>query len=256
MNIFLRISFLVVVLSLAAFAQQVSADSTLTEIERLYTTGQYLAAELESRRMSEQSGLEDSVKVQLGKWIAFSLIAQGKSMSAKERFVALLTIDENFELDPVLTSPKILSVFNDARVRFISQRKEHPKTGLALDNTEQQSITFRTVLFPGWEQMHQGRTSTGTVFISAGIVTISSGLTFELLRTDARQKYLHATAASDIASKYDAYNSYRKAEMYSFAAFAAVYILSEFDIFTHSAVSIEPASGQNIGQQVQFRVGF
>ncbi|MFA6468282.1 MAG: hypothetical protein WCW35_05235 [Bacteroidota bacterium] len=250
------ISFIAIALCCITSAQQFSADSALIEIEQMYTSGQYLAAELESRRMTEQSGLSDTVKVQLEKWIAFSLIAQGKSAAAKERFVALLSIDEDFELDPVLTSPKILSVFNDARSRFVARRKEQPKRDFTLNNSEDQTVTFRSVLFPGWEQLYQGRTSAGTVFLSAGIAAFSSGIVFELLRADARQEYLNATAASDIASKYKTYNSYRKAEIYSFAAFAAIYFLSEYDIFTHGAVSIESVPAQNNGQQVQFRVRF
>jgi hypothetical protein len=246
--------FLFISCSVLLNAQNGSVTSALMDIESLYTNGQYLSAELEARRMYEQTGLNDSTKVQLEKWIAFSLIAQGKSSIAKERFVALLNIDGTFELDPILTSPKILSVFNDARVKFISQRKN-----AAIDSTQRQmeySVTYRTICFPGWEQFYQGRTAQGYIYGGAAVVTLTSGIVFEFLRSNARKEYLAATSASDISSKYDSYNSYRKGEIYSFTAFALVYIVSEIDVFTAAGISLQSKYSANQGSQLMISVRF
>lgn len=235
-------------------AQNGSLLSSLNNIEMLYNGGQYLSAELEARRMFELAELNDSTKVQLEKWIAFALIAQGKSTLAKERFVALLNIDGTFELDPILTSPKILSVFNDARVKFISQKKT--KTVDSTQQSVQYSVSYRTVVFPGWEQFYQGRTTQAYLYGGAGIISLSSGIVFEILRSNARKEYLSAASLSDISSKYDSYNSYRKAEIYSFAAFALVYVVSEIDVFTASGVSIQPKYSAYQGNQLLLTVQF
>lgn len=235
-------------------AQNGNSLSSLNDIEALYNGGQYLSAELEARRMFEQSELNDSTKAQLEKWIAFALIAQGKSSLARERFVALLNIDGTFELDPILTSPKILSVFNDARVKFISQKKA--VTVDSLQQSAHYSITYRTVVFPGWEQFYQGRTTSGYLYCGAGIITLTSGVVFEILRSTARKEYLDAVKVSDISSKYDTYNTYRKAEIISFAAFALVYVVSEIDVFTATEVTIQPKYSTNIGNQVLLTIRF
>lgn len=235
-------------------AQNGSSFSTLNDIETLYNNGQYLSAELEARRMYEQTELSDSTKVLLEKWIAFSLIAQGKSSLAKERFVALLNIDGTFELDPILTSPKILAVFNDARVKFISQKKS-----AVIDSTNksvQYSVSYRTIIFPGWEQFYQGRSASGYAYSGAGIITLTSGIVFEFLRANARKEYLNAASLSDISTKYDTYNSYRKAEIYSFAVFAFVYVASEIDVFTRSDIAIQPQYSTNQGNQILLTIRF
>lgn len=241
-------------------AAQVSfSDSSLVFIETLYNSGQYLSAELEARRMLEQPGLYDSAKVQIDKWIAFSLIAQGKSSSAKERFISLLTIDGTFELDPVLTSPKILTVFNDARMKFISQKKNVSVDTVRSESRPQPDgpvLTFRTIIFPGWEQLHQGRETIGYGLLSGGAVTLASGIAFEVLRGNAREEYLNAKTSADISSKYDTYNYYRKAEIFSFAAFAAVYLASEIDVFTWSGVNVQPAFSMKSGAQMLLTVRF
>ena len=208
-------------------------DSSLKQIEALYNSAQYVTAELEARRLYEEMDLTDSARVQIEKWVAFSLIAQGKSSIARERFVTLLSINPDFELDPVLTSPKILSVFYEAKTKFLSQRKIQTDSGMQTAELSP-SATYRTIVFPGWEQLYQGRTTSGVIFLSAGVASLGTGVAFELLRSDARRQYLKASVPSDISKKYNSYNTYRKAEMYSFIAYAVVYVASEIDILSNS----------------------
>ena len=246
------------VLSEVSVAQDLSAEYLLQSIEALYNNGQYVSAELEARRLQEQSGLSDSIRVQSDKWIAFSMIAQGKSSAAKDRFIALLRIDESFELDPVLTSPKILSVFNDAKVRFVLQKKSSAAdSSFIMSRIQQQpAVSYRAVLFPGWEQLYRGRETTGWILFGAGALTLTSGVICEFLRADARSTYLKETQADRISSSYRRYNNYRKGEIYSFSLFAVIYIASEIDVFTQSDVSLQPAYSQNLGNQLQMTVRF
>lgn len=251
------LSISAVVLCVAAHATSQVRDSTLNEIELAYISGQYLSAELEARRLLETSGLRDSVKVQLEKWIAFSLIAQGKSGAAKDRFIAIFHLDESFTLDPILTSPKILFVFNEARSAFAMRRRSDTlRTQQQSNGSMERRITYRTVLFPGWEQLHQGRTNAGYFFVSTGIISLTSGVVFEVLRSNARKEYLNATTLSEISSTYSTYDSYRKGEIYSFTAFAAVYLLSEADIFLNSGLSVEPTTARNGTQFLTFSLKF
>jgi hypothetical protein len=95
-------------------------------------------------------------------------------------------------------------------------------------------ISYRTILFPGWEQLHTGRKTSGTIFLSVGIVTLGSGITFEFLRSNARQDYLTENNPLAIDEKYQIYDRYYKAELASFVVFAITYIASEIDVFTTS----------------------
>ena len=260
MTISVKILFLVPTYSLLLFSQNpISVDSTLREIEGLYNNARYVDAELEARRLSEEGFISDSVKVQVEKWIAFSLIAQGRTIPARDRFVSLLSINPEFELDPVLTSPKILSVFNDAKVKYRSNKKLQSDSLKTEKERIARTITYRTALFPGWEQLHQGRITSGTLFLGAGIASLGAGITFEILRANARDEYLKATIPSDIATKYNSYNSYRKAEIYSFIGFAIVYFSSEIDVFTSDdsqSLSIKPSNGPLLGQSITLSVKF
>jgi hypothetical protein len=214
-----------------ACAQEDSTHSTLQAIETLYNTGSYITAELEARHLLEHSALNDSVRVAVHKYIAFSLIAQGKSELAKEHFMSMLKLVPNYDLDPVYTSPKILVVFKETQQLFLSSKKPQKDTVRNPVLIENPAITYRTILFPGWEQLHQDRTTAGTIFLGAGITTLGAGIAFEFLRSSARQNYLSETHSSEFDEKYDIYNRYYKAEIISFVAFAVVYVASEIDVF-------------------------
>ena len=64
----------------------------------------------------------------------------------------------------------------------------------------------------------------------AGIAALGTGIALEFLRAETRSEYLAATVPADIASKYSTYNKTRKAEIWAFAAFAAVYLASQIDV--------------------------
>lgn len=245
MNGRIKIFFLLICFFTLATAQDTAKYSvSLKQIEALYHSGQYVAAELEARRLCEDFSSPDSIKVQCNKWIAFSLIAQEKFLLARDRFVALLFIYPEFELDPVLTSPKILSVFYEAKAMHSSQNKKQPETEIKQIQSFQR-LTYRTIVFPGWEQLYQNRTTIGGMFLGAGVATLGAGITFEFLRADARKKYLAAVHPSDISTRYAAYDRYRKAEIYSFIAFAVVYVASEIEIFTSFPVNVASLHSPN-----------
>jgi hypothetical protein len=214
----------------AGASAQISPDSSLQLVGRLYATGSYAQAELEARRLLEHDLPGDSVKNLAEQWVAFALVAQGRTASAKEHFARILRRQPAYDLDPVLTSPKILSVFNEARATV---RASKPASA-ATPTDHFGGITYRTLLFPGWEQLYQGRTRSGTIFLGAGIATLGTGIVLEFVRADARDKYLAATSPDEIEKKYKTYNRVRTAEIWAFAAFGAVYLASEIDVFTNS----------------------
>jgi len=228
---------------------QTAIDSTFRVIDSLYNAGSYSAAELESRRMLENPLLSDSLRIAAEQRIAFSLVAQEKPALAKEHFLAILRRDPSHELDPILTSPKILAVFNDARATYLAARSQEMDSSLVSKSRTPAGITFRTVVFPGWEQWYHGRTPLGPILVGAGVATLGAGIALAFMRKSAHRDYLAATVPEDIEAKYDTYNKYSKAESVCFIAFAAVYVLSEIEVFMHdSAVTISPvSSGSPVG---------
>jgi hypothetical protein len=238
----LLLSALTLLLFDTALAQRAEVDSILNVAERSYNEGYYENAELAARRLLESSSLQDTDRIACEGLIAFSLIAQGKPLPAREHFISILKINPFFELDPVLTSPKILAVFKETKLLFAPAPKVDSVPS-AVHTPLKPSISFRAVLFPGWEQIHKGRTQTGIAFATLGAISLGSGIAAEFLRTSARKDYLSSTSPNDIADKYKIYNRYYHAETYSFILFALTYAASEIDLFTNGDQTMEAHSG-------------
>ncbi len=254
----LQVIFLLIVIAgIPALAQSNSIDSTFRSIESLFESGSYVNAEVEARRLLEIPALSDSVRIVAEKWIAFSLVAQGKSSLAGDHFALLLKLNPQFELDPILTSPKILAVFNETKAHQPLHVNPEIDTVAVRSFRQSMEVSFRTIVFPGWEQLHTNRTTAGYLFLGGGIGTLGAGIAFEALRSSARNEYLSAISASTIEAKYSTYNKYYKAEAYAFSAFALVYIASEIDVFGHAnsaSLSLEPPSPSNRANNLSLHI--
>lgn len=232
-------------------------DSAAALVQSLYEGGSYLSAELEARRLLERDGLSDSIRILGEQYLSFALVAQGKNSSAREHFITILLIDSSYTLDPVLTSPKIISVFNQAYDRYLVMRSEENPPPTELPVVASGGITFRTLIFPGWEQIHQGRPTKGYILVGAGAASLGSFVVFDFLRRSAREDYLAAGTPERAASKYEVYNRYYKAQFYSGIAFVVVYFYSQFDAFFDLPPRLDTgvSAGPN-GLQLQTRYSF
>jgi hypothetical protein len=225
-------------------------DSLLTLVRDLYEQGSYLSSEVEARRILDNRSLPDSSRVRAEQYLAFSLVAQAKNAGAVEHFVTILKMDSTFALDPILTSPKILSVFAEARRQFGSLNISESLRVKSPQRSTDHGVTFRTVLFPGWEQAYQGRTIKGYTLIGAGILSLGVTLYCDRERRSAEDEYLAANTPDLAASKYTRYNNFHKAEYYSLGAFLAIYAYSQLDAFLDLPPHLDPSISQT-GSSVQ-----
>ncbi|HEY6952789.1 MAG TPA: hypothetical protein VI758_10300 [Bacteroidota bacterium] len=216
----------------AAIAQTGSrVDSTLGAIQRLYDNGMFVSSELEARRMLEDKTLSDSVRTTIERQIACSLVAQDKIPSAVDHFLSVLRYDPNFQFDRILTSPKILTAFDEAKSEFLSQKRRERDVEAGMNEPSRLSPSYRTLIFPGWEQLHQERTAVGYAFVSSGVLALGLTVAFDIQRRSAKNDYLSATSSETAQARYGPYNRYYRAETYSAIAFGIVYFASELEVF-------------------------
>lgn len=228
---------LTITLTAAASGQRSGVDSLLRAAEKSFIDGRYMDSELGARRALEHKALDIPGRISCERLIATSLIAQGKTQQAEPHFISILKMDPAFEMDPLLTSPKILTVFTETKKQFIQSGTADSSPGHGWDSPAS-SITYRALLFPGWEQIHKGRVQTGVVLAALGGVSLGTAVATEFLRSSARKDYLAARSPDDIAAKYKIYDRYYRAETYSFVFFALTYVASEIDLLTNHDIGL------------------
>ena len=207
-----------------------SADSSLAALHSSYDDGKYSSCEFDARRLLERQDLSDSNRVLAEQNLAFALVAQEQHDGAVEHFTTILLLAPSFDLDPVLTSPKIITVFNEAKLKYLSRQKRTIAGPRPAVSVPVAGPTWRTLVFPGWEQLHQGRTTAGISFAAAGTAALSALIYCDVQRRDKHGSYIAANTSALAASRYDDYDRYYKAEIYSAVAYVAVYLASQIDI--------------------------
>jgi tetratricopeptide (TPR) repeat protein len=92
-----------------------SENKFLQEAVVLYDNTQYQEAMQKLLQAIKVKGVSRKDIVEIYKYMGFIYIAQGNNDNAKKSFENLLKVDPSFEMNPLLTSPKLLDFFNKVR---------------------------------------------------------------------------------------------------------------------------------------------
>ncbi len=147
------------------------------------------------------------------KYLALSFFNTGLTDSSRSHFYTLLSINPDFEPDPIQTSPKILEFFGRIKSSFEKEREKRtviPYTQYVFVEDIRPAAALRSLLLPGWGQWYKKQPSKAYLFGGAFIsATLSVGISYALEK-NMRQKYLDEKDPARIAGRYDDYNTMSK----------------------------------------------
>lgn len=186
-----------------------------TDINKLYEEGKYFEVieQAENALKDTNLTLEDRVGIHI--IIAFSYIALNKERLAKLEFIEALSLKPELELDPMLTSPKIIQVFKEAKELFIPKRLEKVKKRPQL----------YTILIPGLPQIKE-KNKTGFIILGTNIVSIISWFFSYYQKNKYHNEYLNARSPQKIKNSYNVYTTWYQINLASIALFSTSYALS------------------------------
>jgi len=115
--VFLRIGIVAstaLILFFGGIARSGPGDDLFSQGMKAYENGEY---QLSIDKLSKAAPLlkGNRERIEAFKTIAFAYMAFPKKEEAREQFCKILKLDPTFTLDPVMTSPKILAVFREAK---------------------------------------------------------------------------------------------------------------------------------------------
>ena len=103
--------------------QYVSGNKQLQEAKILYDNLQYREAMKRLKRAIKVKGNKRRDIVEIYKYMGFIYIVQGQKKYAQRAFELLLKVDPKYEMNPLLTSPKILNFFNKVKEKVAKKDK-------------------------------------------------------------------------------------------------------------------------------------
>jgi tetratricopeptide (TPR) repeat protein len=224
------------------FAQTVTRDSLeimLGKAKSYYYSGEYEFAirELESALMYLKQ-LKQTDQVEAHKFLAFSYVAFGDRVKAKEQFKRALTLDPELELDPATVSPKIIKVFEEAKAEMAIAPVIEPVEPLAPAAREEISgfdATIRSCCVGGWGQMYRGETSKGRKMMIAWGVTGGATLASWIMTGNKENAYkdLRSIRPEDYDDAYKKYKLWFNIAAANTIVFLGVHAYNLFDIIFH-----------------------
>jgi tetratricopeptide (TPR) repeat protein len=145
-------------------------------------------------------------------FMALSFYNMGKIDSARVHFLSLLSIQPDFELDPVSVSPKIISFFEQLKNGSQSATTE-PAIGYTkyvfLEDLRPKA-TLRSALLPGWGQIYKYQKKKGYFIGGAFIASLGATGVSLYFEKDNHNKYLDSTTPAAIKKNYNTYNNWFK----------------------------------------------
>ncbi len=168
-----------VLLSVSLIHAQDAQTDPLNEVKRLYNQGLLDEAELVALRYVNRTGeLQPVDRAELHRYLAYISIARDDRLAGKQQFIAALQLNPRLRMDPTLTSPKILGVFNQAKQEFEAMGRQRFRSSDAEARSYRLRVEggIRSLMLPGLGQLHKGHTGRGWTLISlTGLTAVGFG---------------------------------------------------------------------------------
>ncbi len=195
----------------------------------LYDAGNFSDAidVLESVLQDTTLALEDEISART--YLAFSYVACGKRVDAKEQFVIILKRQEGFSLNPEFVSPKIIEVFKEAE-----KMVKEPETNNIITIKKVPSKTeclVKSSLFPGWGQHVRGEDKKAKFLMGAFSVSLAALTLSHLAYLSSESSYMNAETKSDIEHQYSRYNFAYKTRYVMMETSLLIWLYAVTDLF-------------------------
>ncbi len=238
------LNILACVVAVSIFISDAHAQMSSVEIDILrlkfrnfeYDSVIALAGQMLQER--EALSISDQIRVLEMKAIShYSLLEMNASLSC---FLEILKLDSSYALDPIKTSPKILSFFNEIKGGF--QPEAAPPGEAVTDTTAgitQESIPSasplrnamaRSLLLPGWGHHYLHENAKVWPLSIAGVITLGAGIYFAFDCREKERDYLNEIDKTRMDAKYQMYNRSYQARNILLTSFAAIWLYSQMDI--------------------------
>ncbi|MFH1861494.1 MAG: DUF5683 domain-containing protein, partial [bacterium] len=222
---------------------QVAAQKTDNEAVdlavTLYNDGSFRDAELLCLRILQHSpNLLPVDRIILYRTLGFSYVAMGENEKAKQQFLNWLELDPLAELDSVYISPKIISVFQEAKEDYTLKRKNLNEPQFHELNLQMHALK-RSLIFPGLGQLYLGKQIKGTSLAVSEIVLLGTTVFCQLQYSSARDRYLASTNSSEAQDLYKDCNFYYQARNVSAIVAVGIYLYSVFDVMYSPPVNVK-----------------
>ncbi|MBA4406730.1 hypothetical protein C0389_05595 [bacterium] len=236
-NYFL-ITFLLVGISISN-AQEV----TFEKVKQLYEKFESNNVIKYSDLLLEKGTLSDSLSIEVHLMRANIFYSNGADSSTRKSFENILKIKKKYIPDPDVTSPKLISIFNEVKADYLIKNPDIVQQPDSTNNkppvkfvdlNPERIAVIKNILLPGLGPLHYGSSAKGWLTTSASILNLGTLIYFAIDANKKQNDYFIETDRTLIPLKYDDYNRSYKIRNALLISYAAIWLYSQIDFLFFS----------------------
>jgi hypothetical protein len=221
------------------FAQQ--KQDSLNELRTYFKAFKYSEVIALSKQIIDTPGkLPAKIETEILRMQGIAYYTLDDLANAEKSFLNLLKTEAGFVLDPAENSPKIITFFNQIKLKYLSRKIEKPTLSqpdtlaiktLSKNLQDYKSGMMRSIILPGWGHYYVNEPLKGKFLNFATAATLLPGIYYAIETANLEKKYLNESRREKIEARYKTYNDAFKKRNYFLYAFSAVWLYSQYDYF-------------------------
>lgn len=254
-----NIILILLIINIRNFSQEISFN----QIKEQYEAFEYEKVIQLSTLFIKQSGISDSVKIEVYQMRVVAFYSLGDEASTQNSFREILKINKNYQPDPSKISPRLIAIFQTVKedyLKFLRQNTVTKDTSLQstkfFSPDQLRSSVLKNLLVPGWGQISNGYSTKGYLLSIASSGNLLSMVYFIFDSKKKENEYLKEINKNLIPSKYDSYNKAYKWRNILITSYILLWVYSQVDLLLFSNGSELNQSDTEVTfinpQQIQF----
>jgi hypothetical protein len=230
-----------------------AADDPVQPIRDAYDNGDFNQAEfLALKALQRPENLTSSQVIEVRKLLAFCYVALDDTASAMSEFMKVLEANPKLTLAPLYISPKIISVFEEAKRQY--KLKPHTKEVQTPENICL-NAAWHSLLIPGWGQFKKNQPNRGYIFMATQTAALGSWIGLMVMTENAHNDYLNETNPSQMNNKFDRYQTTLRVRNTVGIFALTVYVASFLDCLYGPEPRIQPTFSYQFDHATTPRIG-
>ena len=227
------------------YAPFVIAQSLSVESERLNALYQEFRYQEVIRQgedyLHQKQDIAVAEKCEILRLIALSYYARQDMHGALKNFSEILKYDNNYRLDPIKNSPKIMAFFEEIRHQYFESREtsnEQREDSLLVLPATIFTDSIKTVAYqrmaisfvlPGSGQISRGQKTKGWLLLGGNMALLGASIYFTVETDRLYDQYLQVVDPDKITAAYDSYDqAYRKRNL-ALTGFVLIWLYTQID---------------------------
>ena len=251
MGFLLKATLMLLVVACVAwpgYAQDRAA--VVEEIRSTYEQLDYGGAETKARRaLATYTDFTVEQLVEIHTLLGLVTFTLNKPEEARRQFEAALSLREDLELDPLFTSPKILTFFEEVKSAWEARQSGSVEPVGTIQYVQLEDLragaAMRSLILPGWGQHYKGETKKGWILMGLWGATASGTVAAHLFRQRALDRYNDTTEPGLFDRRFNTLNTWHKVRNNLALATLGIWIYSYVDALLFRA-PFNPARRRNL----------